>query len=57
MRSDEPLYKRDPDAWRAHLAEGNATQPRKRVSVGLLMRDEGGWSTRSASRTGTFPVA
>lgn len=39
MTSDLPLYRRDPEAWQAHLAEGNARQPRKRVSADLLIRD------------------
>lgn len=42
MNSDAPLYERDPEAWRAHLAEGNRTQARKRVSADLLLRDEAG---------------
>ncbi|OII68660.1 NUDIX hydrolase [Streptomyces sp. CC77] len=29
----------DPDAWNAYLAEGNATQPRKRVAADVLLRD------------------
>lgn len=37
-----PLYERDPDAWRAHLAEGNARQARKRVGVDALIRDDHG---------------
>jgi 8-oxo-dGTP diphosphatase len=37
--TNTPLYERDPEAWRAHLAEGNAKQARKRVAVGLLIRD------------------
>jgi 8-oxo-dGTP diphosphatase len=38
--SDEaPLYEQDPEAWRALLAEGNATQPRKRVGADVLLRD------------------
>jgi ADP-ribose pyrophosphatase YjhB (NUDIX family) len=32
----------DPDAWNAYLAEGNATQARKRVSADVLLRDETG---------------
>ncbi|MFM9448278.1 NUDIX domain-containing protein [Streptomyces acidiscabies] len=32
----------DPDAWNAYLAEGNATQPRKRVAADVLLRDMGG---------------
>jgi 8-oxo-dGTP diphosphatase len=40
--SDAPLYERDPEAWRRHLAEGNANQPRKRVSADALLRDSAG---------------
>jgi 8-oxo-dGTP diphosphatase len=40
MTSDLPLYERDPAAWQAHLAEGNATQPRKRVSADVLLLDK-----------------
>jgi 8-oxo-dGTP diphosphatase len=40
--AEAPLYERDPEAWRAHLAEGNATQPRKRVGADLLLRDAQG---------------
>jgi 8-oxo-dGTP diphosphatase len=35
-----PLYERDPDAWYAQLAEGNAKQARKRVAADALIRDE-----------------
>jgi 8-oxo-dGTP diphosphatase len=45
MGADEnavPLYERDPEAWRAHLAEGNARQARKRVSVDALIQDDRG---------------
>src|SRR5690349_17461511 len=35
-----PLYKRDPEAWNAYLAEGNAKQARKRVSVDALIHDQ-----------------
>lgn len=42
MNQDAPLHERDPEAWRAHLAEGNATQPRKRVSADVLIRDTAG---------------
>jgi ADP-ribose pyrophosphatase YjhB (NUDIX family) len=42
MTEDVPLYERDPDAWQAYLAEGNATQPRKRVGADALIRDEHG---------------
>jgi ADP-ribose pyrophosphatase YjhB (NUDIX family) len=38
----DPLYRTDPEAWNAHLAEGNARQARKRVSVDALIRDEMG---------------
>jgi hypothetical protein len=40
MTSDMPLYECDHDAWHALLAEGNATQPRKRVGADVLIRDE-----------------
>ncbi|WP_327582256.1 NUDIX hydrolase [Nonomuraea sp. NBC_00507] len=33
---------RDPQAWNAYLAEGNARQPRKRVGADVLIRDEHG---------------
>jgi 8-oxo-dGTP pyrophosphatase MutT (NUDIX family) len=42
MTSDVPLYQRDPDAWQAHLAEGNRTQARKRVGADVLFRDHAG---------------
>ena len=42
MNPDKPLYQRDPDAWREHLAEGNAKQARKRVGADALLRDEQG---------------
>ncbi|QIS24753.1 NUDIX domain-containing protein [Nocardia terpenica] len=42
MNPVEPLYRRDPDAWRRHLAEGNATQPRKRVGADALVFDPHG---------------
>ncbi|MGH3972812.1 MAG: NUDIX domain-containing protein [Pseudonocardiaceae bacterium] len=42
MTSEAPLYERDPEAWKAHLAEGNATQPRKRVSADVILRDQTG---------------
>lgn len=32
----------DPEAWNAYLAEGNATQARKRVAVDVLLRDRFG---------------
>lgn len=40
MTRDAPLYERDPDAWHALLAEGNASQPRKRVGADMLIRDD-----------------
>jgi 8-oxo-dGTP diphosphatase len=42
MNGAQPLYQRDPAAWRKHLAEGNATQARKRVSADALIRDAAG---------------
>lgn len=39
MTSDQPLYERDPAAWQAQLAEGNAKQARKRVGADVLIRD------------------
>jgi ADP-ribose pyrophosphatase YjhB (NUDIX family) len=42
MVNDVPLYQRDPEAWRALLAEGNAKQPRKRASADALIRDAAG---------------
>lgn len=42
MTAEPPLYVRDPQAWRAYLAEGNATQPRKRVSADMLIFDAAG---------------
>ena len=32
----------DPQAWNAYLAEGNATQARKRVAADVLLRDSAG---------------
>ena len=40
--ADVPLYERDPGAWNAHLAEGNARQARKRVSADVIIRDDDG---------------
>ena len=40
--TEPPLYERDPEAWYAHLAEGNRTQARKRVGADVLFRDEEG---------------
>jgi 8-oxo-dGTP diphosphatase len=37
-----PLYERDAAAYQAHLAEGNQTQPRKRVAADVLFRDPAG---------------
>lgn len=42
MVDEIPLYERDPVAWRARLAEGNARQPRKRVSADVIIHDEAG---------------
>ena len=42
VNADAPLYERDPEAWQAYLAEGNAKQPRKRVSADVLLRDREG---------------
>ena len=42
MSADEPLYRRDPEAWREHLAEGNARQARKRVGADAILRDSQG---------------
>ncbi|MGB2569676.1 NUDIX domain-containing protein [Micromonospora citrea] len=42
MADDRPLYERDPDAWQAYLAEGNAKQARKRVGADVLIRNEQG---------------
>ena len=42
MTDDVPLYERDPVAWQAYLAEGNAAQPRKRVGADVLIRDRQG---------------
>lgn len=42
MADEIPLYERDPDAWRAYLAEGNARQARKRVGADVLIRDRQG---------------
>jgi 8-oxo-dGTP diphosphatase len=33
---------RDPAAWNAYLAEGNARQARKRVAADVILRDESG---------------
>ena len=42
MSADEPLYRRDPEAWQQHLAEGNAKQARKRVGADAILRDSEG---------------
>ena len=42
MSADEPLYRRDPEAWERHLAEGNAKQARKRVGADVILRDGNG---------------
>ncbi|WP_280385322.1 NUDIX hydrolase [Nocardia wallacei] len=38
----QPLWERDPDAYRAHLAQGNANQARKRVGADALIFDDSG---------------
>lgn len=42
MNAEAPLYQRDPEAWRKHLAEGNAKQARKRVGADAILRDDQG---------------
>jgi ADP-ribose pyrophosphatase YjhB (NUDIX family) len=42
MSAEAPLYERDPEAWNAYLAEGNAKQARKRVSADAILRDAHG---------------
>jgi 8-oxo-dGTP diphosphatase len=42
VTDDRPLYQRDPQAWRKHLAEGNSSQARKRVAADALIFDEAG---------------
>jgi ADP-ribose pyrophosphatase YjhB (NUDIX family) len=42
VEPEVPLYERDPAAWHAYLAEGNAKQARKRVGADVLIRDERG---------------
>jgi 8-oxo-dGTP diphosphatase len=42
MADDRPLYERDPAAWQAYLAEGNAKQARKRVGADVLIRNDQG---------------
>jgi 8-oxo-dGTP pyrophosphatase MutT (NUDIX family) len=39
VSTDGELYERDPQAWNAYLAEGNARQARKRVSADVILRD------------------
>lgn len=36
------LYERDPEAWNAYLAEGNARQARKRIAADVILRDDQG---------------
>lgn len=36
------MYERSPEEWASYLAEGNATQPRKRVAADALIRDDAG---------------
>ncbi|MGH4011630.1 MAG: NUDIX domain-containing protein [Pseudonocardiaceae bacterium] len=40
MNHEQSLYQRDPQAWREHLAEGNAKQARKRVGADALLHDQ-----------------
>jgi 8-oxo-dGTP pyrophosphatase MutT (NUDIX family) len=42
MTHDAPLYERDPAAWETYLAEGNAKQPRKRVSADVIVVNQAG---------------
>jgi 8-oxo-dGTP diphosphatase len=42
VSTDGPMYERDPEAWNAYLAEGNAKQARKRVSADAIVRDSSG---------------
>jgi 8-oxo-dGTP diphosphatase len=42
VSTDGELYERDPEAWNAYLAEGNAKQARKRVSADAIVRDTSG---------------
>jgi 8-oxo-dGTP diphosphatase len=37
---DVPVWDRDPEAYQAYLAEGNAKQPRKRVAADVILRDD-----------------
>ncbi|WP_159944903.1 NUDIX domain-containing protein [Nocardiopsis sp. FR6] len=39
---EQPLYLRDPAAWREQLAEGNRFQPRKRVAAEVHIHNEAG---------------
>jgi 8-oxo-dGTP diphosphatase len=40
--SSERPWEVDPEGWAAYLADGNATQARKRVSADAIIRDERG---------------
>lgn len=42
MRPTQTPTPADPEAWNAYLAEGNATQARKRVAADVLLRDSSG---------------
>lgn len=42
MSTEQPLYQRDPAAYKAHLAEGNASQARKRVGADVVIRNTTG---------------
>jgi 8-oxo-dGTP pyrophosphatase MutT (NUDIX family) len=39
IHDKQQLYDRNPEAWNAYLAEGNARQPRKRVAADVIVRD------------------
>jgi len=42
MTGDTPIYESGPEQYREYLAEGNRTQPRKRVVADVLIRDVSG---------------
>jgi ADP-ribose pyrophosphatase YjhB (NUDIX family) len=42
MSPESAPYEGDPESWNSYLAEGNAKQARKRVSVDALLRDDQG---------------
>jgi 8-oxo-dGTP diphosphatase len=60
VNADAPLYQRDPEAWQAHLAEGNATQPRNasaQMYSYVTTPGEFYSLTRRTNRTGIRQVA